>query len=279
LRIPSSSENINRINKPNFNTQKSKENYYRTNNRQQNRSKQRALNCFRCGEKFDRNHKTTCKAMGKKCYNCDKMNHFSKCCKLKKEKPVAQNIDQEQEGSETETEGYESFAVSPKQRTESAKIKVENVEIKMIIDSGSSINIIDKDTFEKIKKRNKNLVLSKNIKTKIFPYASKPLKTLGHFQATLETENKISSQKVFVVDHNTAGNLLGIHAAKQLDLILLKEQRTNFVNNVNNRNDKIKNSIVEEFSDVFTGRGKLKNFQCKLYVKKDVKPGKTMFRC
>jgi len=50
------------------------------------------------------------------------------------------------------------------------------------------------------KKGKNDLVLRQNIKTKIFPYASKPLKPLGYFRATLETKNKITTEKS-VVDH------------------------------------------------------------------------------
>ena len=41
----------------------------------------------------------------------------------------------------------------------------------MIIDSGSSVNLIDKNTFERIKNHNPNLLLKKS-STVIFPYAS-----------------------------------------------------------------------------------------------------------
>ena len=62
-------------------------------------------------------------------------------------------------------------------------VKVENVDVSMIIDSGSSVNIIDTGTFRKIQKKNK--IVLKPSKTKIYPYASEPIKTLGYFQGTV----------------------------------------------------------------------------------------------
>ena len=75
---------------------------------------------------------------GRTCYKCQKLNHLSKCCKSRK--AVAQNIEDIEENSQSDSEGYESFAISPKEKTKSARLSVENVEISMIIDSGSIIN-------------------------------------------------------------------------------------------------------------------------------------------
>ena len=252
-----------------FNRPKYRQN--RTSNNQQNTKK-----CYRCGDDYDRDHNRVCKANGKICHICQKKNHLSSCCKSKK----TETVDKVEYNSNSESEGYESFAVSSKEKTKSTKLAVNNVEITMIIDSGSSINIIDKNTFEEIKKENKNLVLLQNIKTKIFPYASKPVKTLGYFRATLETKNKITTEKVFVVDHYDAGNLLCFHSAKELDLIQIKEQSEN-VNSINKQQPvanqqtaerKIRNSILQDFPEVFKGRGKLKNFECKFYINKDIQP-------
>ena len=112
--------------------------------------------------------------------------------------------------------------MASKKKPKTTKVKVEDVEIEMIIDSGSSINIVDLDTFNRIKKRNKNLTLI-STKTKIFPYASQPLKTAGYFNATIETDKRITTDKVFVIEHNSAGNLLGIQSAIQLNLFKIND--------------------------------------------------------
>ena len=63
----------------------------------------------------------------------------------------------------------------------------------MIIDS--SVNLIGKNTFERIKNHNPNLILKKS-STVIFPYTSTPLKLIGYFKAEIETKNKITSNKI-----------------------------------------------------------------------------------
>ena len=65
----------------------------------------------------------------------------------------------------------------------------------MLIDTGSSVNIIDKNSFEKVAGKNKNIRLQPS-KTKIYPYVSEPLVTKGYFickftkrQITLQSKN------------------------------------------------------------------------------------------
>ena len=84
----------------------------------------------------------------------------------------------------------------------------------MIIDSGSSVNIVDRKTFQKIQQKSYKKFNIKTSKAKIYPYASELIKTLGYFKATMESSKRISVQRIYIVDKEDAGNLLGIEAAK-----------------------------------------------------------------
>ena len=64
----------------------------------------------------------------------------------------------------------------------------------MLIDTGSSVNIIGKNSFEKVAGKNKNRLQPS--KTKLYPYVSEPLVTKGYFickftkrQITLQSKN------------------------------------------------------------------------------------------
>ena len=70
---------------------------------------------------------------------------------------------------------------------------INNVSVKMMIDSGSTANIIDKETFGRIKRKSE--VMLKKTSTKIYPYGSTPLKLLGYFQPTIETTKRITTNK------------------------------------------------------------------------------------
>ena len=70
----------------------------------------------------------------------------------------------------------------------------------MLIDTGSSVTVIDKTTFQKLKEQNPNLTLQKT-KTKLFPYGTNaPLPLMGKFQTTLETKTKYAVCDVFVIN-------------------------------------------------------------------------------
>ena len=40
--------------------------------------------CYKCGQKYQKGHKDNCKAIGKTCYSCGKMNHLSNVCRSKR---------------------------------------------------------------------------------------------------------------------------------------------------------------------------------------------------
>ncbi|XP_065671738.1 uncharacterized protein LOC136089614 [Hydra vulgaris] len=141
--------------------------------------------------------------------------------------------------SSSENELEEAFALtfSSKQRGQSYKTKlinvlVENVVINMIVDSDSSVNLIDKNTFERIKNHSPNLLLKKS-STVIFPYASTSLKLIGCLKAEIETKNKITTNKIYVVNKNNVGNIMGIETAKELNILKI-DANENFVLNKDN---------------------------------------------
>jgi hypothetical protein len=194
--------------------------------------------------------------------------------------------------SDCETE--ELFAIScesvnvienTKQDIRKVTVKLEGVQSKMIVDTGSSVNLIDRKTFNRLREINKTLLL-KSSKTKIYPYASKPIKVLGYFQGTFENDKHITVQKVFVVNNENAGNLLSLETAKELTYIDVNEKKiqinsktlkvnTAATEHKSKQQQQFESSIeelVEECSDIFEGRGKLLNYECKLYIDKTITP-------
>ena len=69
----------------------------------------------------------------------------------------------------------------------------------MIIDSGPSIEVIDKNTLEKITKHTE--VDLKRSKIKIFPYGgNKPLNMICYFNGTIESKVRIVSSRIHVIN-------------------------------------------------------------------------------
>ena len=99
--------------------------------------------------------------------------------------------------------------------SKTTKLKVNNTNINFIIDSGNSINVIEKTSFRKLNLGNK--VELQRSKQKIYPYGTtEPLFMLGYFDTTLKNKNVIVRARIHVVDSNDARNLLGLETSKEL---------------------------------------------------------------
>lgn len=92
-------------------------------------------------------------------------------------------------------------------------IKMNNVEIKFKIDTGADVTCISREQFDKLT----GVKLQRNDKTLCGPSNSK-LHVFGKFQCTLESNNKICVQDVYVVRGLTEA-LLGRPAIQELEIL------------------------------------------------------------
>lgn len=162
-------------------------------------SKDQEKRCYRCDSLGHLSSDEKCPARGKKCNKCHGTGHFAKCCKIKK-----QHKDQKPKGGkysanlvETADNDDEEFAfvvtgdVHPKLVLNIGGIP----NVKFIIDSGASCNVIDRQLCETLKERKVKCVSSRCQK-KLFAYGStEPLKVAGSFTAsTLYSTGKPKSR-------------------------------------------------------------------------------------
>ena len=134
-------------------------------------------------------------------------------------------------------------------------MKIKNRVVRMKIDTGADVNILDEQTYKIIK----DVVQLKKPGIKLHGYSSEePLRTIGKFKDVVETKNKIVVAESYVVS-GRSGSLLSAETAEALELI-------KFANVVT------KSSIVEQYPKVFKGIGRLKNTQIKLHIDKDITP-------
>ena len=238
--------------------------------------------CFKCGDKYFQGHMKECKANGKACYCCGGKNHLSIVCRNKskdKNRNKTYFVDSESEsesGDELSDENVNSFSIKANStRSKSMKymsVKIENVLSQMLIDTGSSSDIIDKNTFEKIKQKNPKLKLKQTNK-RLYPYASKPIPIVGYFDTVMETHDRFTDSKVFVVNQSTCGNLLSLQSAVALKLVDMNKSVD--VNQVKDHEENVQEDVKKlkiKYDDIFKGRGKLKHYTAKLYVKPNAVP-------
>jgi len=135
--------------------------------------------CFNCGDNFTAGHMGVCIARGRKCFNCGKFDHLSKVCRSRKQTPNSQSLDQNnttrenhhsnerkppsnqrksnvhnlQSESEHSSE-EEIFSIQPhatvnnisNTKSKHVNVKIKGTKVKMLVDSGSSVTIMDKNT-------------------------------------------------------------------------------------------------------------------------------------
>ena len=211
--------------------------------------------CYYCG--LDYPHKTNgCPAEGKECSLCHKMNHFARVCKSSQNRdrarqnqakfrqqrprfhdinnPAISNLNYIHSGarvesnSSSEDEYIYTAKTYPRNTSKTnltVKLKINRTNLRALVDTGASINIIDETTFQNLCKQ-KPIQLRRS-KARVYTYASQaPLPMMGVFEEIVESKNKMTTAKFHVAKGN-GGNLLCPETATELDLITLN------VNNVN----------------------------------------------
>ena len=73
-------------------------------------------------------------------------------------------------------------------------IMINNSAVKVLIDTGSCINLLDEETFKRLRKRS---MLTKEHNT-IIPYTGRPMNIRGKFSAEISGNNATVSSTVYV---------------------------------------------------------------------------------
>ena len=231
---------------------------------QRSRYKRSGVKCNGCGRFGHSSGSDNCPAAGQECFKCGKSNHFARFCRgvqrqsqTRGNRTAISNISRNQDPYDDDDV---NVIFSVRNGLADAVVKIDDDEVTMMIDSGATVNIIDKKTFSKITKRNLS-----SIQTKVFTYgANEPLSLLGAFNAVVSFKNMRVPTRILVAESDSAGCLLSRQTATQLKLLHLASA----VKSENPIADKLR----EKYSSVFSGVGKLKEFQLEIPVDKNVQP-------
>ena len=253
------------------------------------RSNTRARNynmyCYGCGSKEHIHGSVKCPAKEKNCYRCGKVGHFISLCRApprsgrnEERTPLRQyqaNINQvcsssnnsqqediEKDGTATlqEFSFYIIGAVNSKQQSQhkTRNVKVEDISVSFVIDSGATVCIIDFNTYTRMFERHVKL---EPTKVKMFTYGSKkPMPLVGVFYPTFEYGSNRTIAPIVVTETEDAGCLLSEPVSSQLGILKMD----NYVNAITS-DEKIEN-ITDEFESLCKGIGKLKGYQMELDI-------------
>ena len=126
------------------------------------------------------------------------------------------------------------------------------------MDTGSSVNIIDKSTCNKI-----GLPVRRST-ARLMTYGSEfPIDLHGEFKCTVEVNGQRNTSKIYVINKNKSGCLLGKETAISLGIVTIGQ-----LNQIEAELD----SILAEHEELFEGTGKLKDFKLKLHIDHAIKP-------
>ena len=162
--------------------------------------RQHAVMCRNCGLEYPHVDRP-CPAKGKTCNLCHKENHFAKVCRSSSNKHQSKPRPQHQPHKRSHARGHVNkietsidlsssdeeyvFSVNNKNSTlPQTTIKINNENISAIIDTGATINILDRPSYDKI-----NMPLSSS-DTTIYTYGSKtPINVLGCFSTEVKSKD------------------------------------------------------------------------------------------
>ena len=136
-------------------------------------------------------------------------------------------------------------------------VTVGGAKFQTTIDSGATINVIDRDTVNKMQ----DIKLTRT-NTKAFAYNTKsPVEFLGKFEAVIETRKRLSVATFYVAKAANCGKLLSLSTVQELGLISLHLDKLT-------SKDAALENILQKHSKVFSDLGKLKGEKVKLDIDK-----------
>lgn len=156
-------------------------------------------NCYRCGMRGHIANDKTCPALSAECRKCSKVGHFAKVCKTKPEsrntgRHDANTVDKSSDDEFSFTLELSDKFISQPDSSNSlidlnsdgvVTLNVGGVPLDALVDSGSTANVIDAETWRNLKSQNIRCE-SEPVRKKLYAYGSdKPLSTLGKFQTSV----------------------------------------------------------------------------------------------
>jgi hypothetical protein len=250
--------------------------YPRNNRRREGNYSSNKVVCYACGKEGHTSNSSSCPAKGQNCKICNKPNHSEEVCwyhdrnKGKEEGKSWRRNDnplkklEQNTVEESEDEDY-IFKIGESHHTD-VVMKVEDQSMGFLVDTGSGVDAIDKNSFEKIQSKVKIKLYPS--KTKIYAYGAKtPLKTEGIFYGNVNYKGTQQICRFHVMSEANSGCVIGRSTATELGMIKIHEN----INSLRTE-DKENIKLKKAYPTVFKGLGKLKGTQLKLNIDETVTP-------
>lgn len=233
------------------------------------------FNCRNCGRVHESRN---CPAFGTKCKSCGIKNHWASVCRSKGRSTNFQQDSRhinavEQDSSESDSEfvylgelqTVEAINGDKARNVWYQKITVNGNDVNFKLDTGAQVNVIPRS--ELLKWKQKPLV--RKTKQPVLDYSDNLIPILGECSLTCQT-SKVTKELKFVVTITLESSpILGLSSCETLGLI--KRVYNVHKNPKLSRTEETPQQIIDEFSDVFSGTGRL-NREVKIRLKENCTP-------
>ena len=176
------------------------------------------------------------------------------------------------------------FAASDLSKFKKGRISVlidNKVPVNFLPDTGASVNIIDRSTYDILMQSNKYPLFE--TKTRVFAYgAEEPLKLRGYFNAKGLYNGVAVILTIYVLNAHNCGNLLSKSSCEELKIVEVCANINNISGDTNTSisgegvTDSLNNNISDTIKGILdkfpSGVGRLKGFQLRLNIDELVKP-------
>ncbi|XP_064479088.1 uncharacterized protein K02A2.6-like [Ornithodoros turicata] len=199
-------------------------------------------------------------AFHKRCNSCGKVGHYATVCRASKTPTKVQELSTE------EDEVLNVVVPSKEGQGLFIEARLETVPVKFLIDTGSSVSILQEDLFRRRFAHRFTLVPPR---TALVDYSRRKIDVTGSFEAAVTYENKHHAVRFFVVSRGTT--LLGLDAIQGLCIHIeggtLSCYETSFASSM------LPDSLAQDFSKLFsTELGLANGFTHKVKVRQDAPP-------
>lgn len=208
-------------------------------------------NCRKCGKSHAARK---CPAFGQTCHECGKSNHYAKMCRSKNRNKKIHVVDS---GSDTDSEfGIETVESTTERKKWSVVLNVENSPVKFKIDTGAQCNIIPRSVCDLL-----GIKKLQHSKARLVSYTGHKLNIVGKTHCSVQHKNKYYVLPFYVVP-GKVDPILGLPSCEELNILKLVETIDE---------QKTAETIMNQYSDVFEGIGRLKE-KHHIHVDKNIQP-------
>jgi transposase InsO family protein len=229
-----------------------------------------AIRTITCGQCGDKHAPKSCPAYGKTCSACQRLHHYAKMCRNKKSKTeyskkpyirksnnkAAHELQEESCGEEEDEDVLHVKSLAVDAMSEDAwfeTIDCAGIKVEFKLDTGAQANVIPLRVYSRLKDK----IKLKKTKSKLTAFGGHDLVPLGVCMIPSSFRGHEENLKFYVTNADTQA-ILGLKALDRMNMV----KRVDLLSK--------KETIIEQYQDVFTGLGTLGDY--KIQLKTDATP-------